>query len=84
MSIWRCGLDESAMAMADSLYRLQWWSPPNIFFWCAKQQVFYVTCSHAVNLKKQNSEKFIKSKGDIAISRKSSVILNVIHTDLFV
>lgn len=35
-------------------------------------------------LKKQNSEKFIRSKGDIVVSRKSSVVLNLIHIDLFV
>lgn len=52
MFIWDCGLDESAMTMANSLYRLQWWSPLHIFFWCAKQQLFYVTYSLVVILKK--------------------------------
>ena len=76
MFIWGCGLDESAMPMTDSLYRLQWWSPPNKF-WCVKQQVFYVTCCLLVILNKQNSEKVIKSKGDIVISRKPSVIITL-------
>jgi hypothetical protein len=84
MFIWGCGLDESAMAMTDSLYGLQCLSPPNIFLWCAKHEVFYVTCCLLVILNKQNSEKHIKSKGDIVVRRKSSVILNLIHTDLFV